>query len=364
VSGDRQPTTTKGAGAVGVVTLYAAKGGQGCTTTAVALAVLVARRVPVTLVAHDPAAVLAVAGRRVEADTTPVAVAPGVVLTGDPPASAAGSLVVCDAGLAPPDPSTAGDASRGPAYLITRPCFLALRAAAAHPVRPAGVVLVDEPGRAIGLADVETVLGVPVVATVPVTPEIARVIDAGLLVHRLPAPLEHGLQPVAATLAPPAMTGAPVAEQGDRPDRPGPVDGWWDTGGGFWQVGWDPSLGSFYADLIDGAREVVILEIGPFGHVFFPDERRHLATVDELESRIGPVPAHARASLEAAQAAHPSPAAPDAAAGSDRRGTPSGLEGPGRPSGAAATGSAAHRWVTTPVIGKPAPEGRPPGLGR
>src|SRR5207248_6148583 len=45
-------------------------------------------------------------------------------------------------------------------------------------------VLVAEPGRALSAADTSAVLGVPVVATVPVRPSIARLIDAGLLAGR------------------------------------------------------------------------------------------------------------------------------------------------------------------------------------
>jgi Flp pilus assembly CpaE family ATPase len=73
--------------------------------------------------------------------------------------------------------------------LVLRACYLALRRAANHPLRPAGVVLVTEVGRALSRADVEAVLGVPVRASVPVDPGVARAVDAGLLAARLPRPL-------------------------------------------------------------------------------------------------------------------------------------------------------------------------------
>jgi hypothetical protein len=76
-----------------------------------------------------------------------------------------------------------------PSLLVLRPCYLALRRAANHPLRPSGVVLVSESGRALSRADVEAVLGVPVRASVPVDPAIARAVDAGLLAARLPRPL-------------------------------------------------------------------------------------------------------------------------------------------------------------------------------
>lgn len=70
--------------------------------------------------------------------------------------------------------------------LVTRPCYLALRTATRQRARVDGVVLVSEPGRALGARDVESVLGAPVVAEVPVSPQIARVVDAGLLTSRVP----------------------------------------------------------------------------------------------------------------------------------------------------------------------------------
>ena len=81
--------------------------------------------------------------------------------------------------------------------LVTRACFLSLRHALAVAMDPTGIVLVDEPGRALGRTDVEDVLGVPVVATVQVDPAVARAVDAGLLVSRLPSDLRRSLQHVA-----------------------------------------------------------------------------------------------------------------------------------------------------------------------
>jgi hypothetical protein len=66
-------------------------------------------------------------------------------------------------------------------YLVTRACYLALRRTVDTPRRPDGVVLVLEPERSLTRADVESVLGVPVVATIPVEAATARLIDAGLL---------------------------------------------------------------------------------------------------------------------------------------------------------------------------------------
>jgi hypothetical protein len=79
-------------------------------------------------------------------------------------------------------------------WLVTRPCYLSLRAAVAQSCRPSGVVLIDEPGRALRAGDVETSLGAPIVATTLLDPAIARAVDAGLLVARLPSGLRRQLR--------------------------------------------------------------------------------------------------------------------------------------------------------------------------
>jgi hypothetical protein len=78
--------------------------------------------------------------------------------------------------------------------LVIRPCYLALRRAAVAPVRPTGIVLVTELSRALSRKDVESVLGVPVVAEVPSDPSIARAVDAGLLAGRFPKILARSLE--------------------------------------------------------------------------------------------------------------------------------------------------------------------------
>ena len=81
---------------------------------------------------------------------------------------------------------------------VLRPCYLALRRAVALPVRPSGVVLVQEPGRSLDRRDIEDVLGVPVVAVVPYDPSVARVVDAGLLLAgRLPRTLTRSVRAAA-----------------------------------------------------------------------------------------------------------------------------------------------------------------------
>jgi MinD superfamily P-loop ATPase len=78
--------------------------------------------------------------------------------------------------------------------LVTRPCFLSLRRALASPVRPTGIVLVTEEGRALGRREVEDIIGVPVVAEVPIESSVARAVDAGTLSMRMPRGLERSLR--------------------------------------------------------------------------------------------------------------------------------------------------------------------------
>lgn len=50
-------------------------------------------------------------------------------------------------------------------------------------------MVVAEPGRALDGADIAAVLGLPVIITIPVRADNARVVDAGVLADRLPEPL-------------------------------------------------------------------------------------------------------------------------------------------------------------------------------
>ena len=71
--------------------------------------------------------------------------------------------------------------------VVVRADYLALRRATQMPVVAAsdGFVFVEEAGRSLGVRDVQNVLGVKCLATVPVRSSIARAIDAGVMVTRL-----------------------------------------------------------------------------------------------------------------------------------------------------------------------------------
>lgn len=102
--------------------------------------------------------------------------------------------VVVDCGCGPVGAALAVAAAASTSLLVTRPCYLALRRALAAPVRPSGVVVVSEPGRALDAGDIEDALGVPVRVVVAADPAVARAVDAGLLASRLPRSLQRAVR--------------------------------------------------------------------------------------------------------------------------------------------------------------------------
>jgi len=109
----------------------------------------------------------------------------------------AAAPVIADCGKVDSAALRAFVAAADRSFLVLRPCYLALRRAV-HAPRPTAVVLVNEPDRSLGIADVEDVLGVPVVAAINWEPGIARAVDAGLMSARLPRRLASALREVAA----------------------------------------------------------------------------------------------------------------------------------------------------------------------
>jgi hypothetical protein len=105
------------------------------------------------------------------------------------------ATVIVDAGTGCPPIALHNAAEHS--LLVTRPCYIALRRAQQLDIRPTGVVLVDEPGRALTASDVEHALGVAVVAQVRLDPAVARAVDAGLLIARLPRSLINSLRSAA-----------------------------------------------------------------------------------------------------------------------------------------------------------------------
>lgn len=207
-----------------MICLWSSKGGAGCSVSAAALALLAAERAEVLLVdlAGEQAAVLGLA------EAPGPSLADWLAGTGAPPPDALARLerpvapglhLVAVEPAAGPDPAPGRplllaellaaerrtvvvDLGRWCArwtpvveraahrILVTRLCYLALRRASTGP-SPSGVVVVSEPGRALGASDVTAAVDAPVVAVVPVDPAVARLVDAGLLVTRLPRPLRR-----------------------------------------------------------------------------------------------------------------------------------------------------------------------------
>lgn len=77
----------------------------------------------------------------------------------------------------------------GRTLLVLRPCYLALRRAMAEDIDADGIIVVTGGGRVLTSKDVEAVLGLPVVAEVPLDPDIARRVDSGLFHSQLPKAL-------------------------------------------------------------------------------------------------------------------------------------------------------------------------------
>lgn len=202
-----------------LIVFYAAKGGVGTSVVAAATALLAAERQPTLLVdltgdhamifgSSRPDATLSDWFRveaphpdsltrlecEVSADLALVAVSrPGCLPRPERLRTLAKMLaaerrtVVIDLGrLAQVGVSLVQAADRS--YLVTRPCYLALRAAMAG-LTPDGIVLVSEKGRSLGRADVSAALGAPVVTELCTDPAVARAIDSGLLASRLPRSL-------------------------------------------------------------------------------------------------------------------------------------------------------------------------------
>jgi MinD-like ATPase involved in chromosome partitioning or flagellar assembly len=92
--------------------------------------------------------------------------------------------VIVDVGARVPPATLTAIADRS--LLVTRRCYLAVTHAQRLAARPTGIVIIDEPGRALTPDDVAASIGAPIVATLLHDPKIARAVDSGLAVSRLP----------------------------------------------------------------------------------------------------------------------------------------------------------------------------------
>lgn len=204
------------------VILSGARGGHGTSTVAAAMALYAAGHADTQLVAHEPAATAALLGIATpDGAATPV----NDRLTLTDTATGTPALRVIDS------PGEQGDPTEPTIRLIVLrgPCYLALRTIVVESTSLIdGIVLVAEAGRSLTSRDVADVTGAPVVATVSISPAVARTIDAGLLVARLHSlstlsPLrryvgalldpERSPAPLSSRLAPLANARCPLNEQ-------------------------------------------------------------------------------------------------------------------------------------------------------
>jgi hypothetical protein len=103
-----------------------------------------------------------------------------------------GVEVIVDAG--PTIPPIAAHRLAMRSLLVVRPCYLALRRAVQRSECASGIIVVNEPGRSLGVTDVERSLSLPILAEIPWDPAVARAVDAGLLAARLPQTLARPLR--------------------------------------------------------------------------------------------------------------------------------------------------------------------------
>lgn len=176
--------------------IFGTKGGVGTTTVAAALALRLSVAAPTLINAdadHDD--LLAVLG----IGTSPIDVASGTEVAPNLFWRASGDVPcrdqVIDHGT---DLSRAADLPVIGAVrlLVTRPCYIAFRRFYRSFVGAShfdGIVLLGEPGRALGAHEASDVLDLPVLTTIPVDATIARAIDAGVLRSTQPALLQHGI---------------------------------------------------------------------------------------------------------------------------------------------------------------------------
>ena len=168
--------------------LWGAKGGVGTSTVAALHALALARAGhPTTLVAADGdhGELAAIVGMPEGLGPVDANAAAGVV--------AVERRVTAAVDHHHPGPLARAVSRR---LVVVRLCYLALRRALAAGMGGTdGVVAVVEAERSLGVDDVEAVLGRPVVATIPVTAALARLLDAGLLALRPPRLDLSGMEP-------------------------------------------------------------------------------------------------------------------------------------------------------------------------
>lgn len=198
---------------------YSPKGGQGCTTVAVALACLTtsawlidtagdaAALAGITESTGDGICDLLAGGGPVTAEHVKSLVLCGDGLTIIPAGNTQAATIpqarwaelavaLADAGPVIVDAATDVTVAAMPTdrrIMVVQACYLALRRAARCPVRPDAVVAIADSRRALDTGDVTAVAGAPVIATIPFDPTVGRAVDAGVLSSAVPRVLKRTL---------------------------------------------------------------------------------------------------------------------------------------------------------------------------
>ena len=180
------------------ISIYAHKGGVGVTTVTAALALIEAQR----RFSDDTVTILAERAEIEDLCSVLGAPQPTDGPYGYPQPHEVGRLTLYDlrcSSLLTTPPDIIVGYRGGPnvtRYVVTRPCYLALRAEVQtrqYEDRADGLIVITEANRALSADDAARAIGVPVVAEIPWDPAVARAIDAGLLASRLPASLARPL---------------------------------------------------------------------------------------------------------------------------------------------------------------------------
>ncbi len=165
--------------------LVGVRGGSGTSTIAAVLSLHAATMVSTELVTSDVEETSALLGLSAPYEV-PFAIVDRLVFTGFDGLSN-GFPVIDEGTLCNADVPCAREPGERRIGVLRGPCYLALRTLIAERHGLAGLdglILLAEPGRALNERDVTDVTGLEVLATVPVSPAIARTIDAGLLASR------------------------------------------------------------------------------------------------------------------------------------------------------------------------------------
>lgn len=80
--------------------------------------------------------------------------------------------------------------------MVMRPCYVGLRRVVSAPANWDGMILVRPPDRVLTTRDVMSVCDIPLAAEVIMTPDVSRVVDAGVLRSRVPHGLARALRPI------------------------------------------------------------------------------------------------------------------------------------------------------------------------